>query len=40
MNVAPPEVLPANCEASAGRYSRLLAKMTGMTPAWFTLSGM
>ena len=29
-----------NWEAKAGRYSRLLAKMTGMTPAWLTLSGM
>src|SRR3954463_869161 len=30
----------SNWVASAGRYSRLEAKMTGMTPAWLTLSGM
>ena len=29
-----------NCAAIAGRYSSDEAKMTGMTPAWFTFSGM
>ena len=29
-----------NCEYSAGRYIRLEAKITGMMPAWLTLSGM
>ena len=28
--------LPSSC----GRYSSELAKMTGMTPAWLTFSGM
>ena len=28
-----------NCTSSSGRYSSEVAKMTGMTPAWFTFSG-
>ena len=32
--------LPNSETASSGRYSRLDAKMTGMTPAWFTFIGM
>ena len=27
-------------DSSTGMYSRLEAKMIGMTPAWLTLSGM
>src|SRR3954470_7974327 len=41
MNTTQPLVdVPWNCATSAGRYSRDDAKMTGMTPAWFTLIGM
>ena len=31
---------PNSWAASCGMYSSDEAKMTGMTPAWFTLSGM
>src|SRR6476646_7423221 len=41
MKTDQPEVLLAlNCVAMAGRYSSEDAKITGMTPAWLTLSGM
>ena len=32
--------LPKSDTASSGMYSRLEAKITGMTPAWFTFIGM
>ena len=32
--------LPNSETPSCGRYSRLEAKMTGITPAWFTFIGM
>ena len=33
-------LLPNSETASCGMYSRLEAKMTGMTPAWLTFIGM
>jgi hypothetical protein len=32
--------MPADLREQPGRYSSDEAKMTGMTPAWLTLSGM
>ena len=43
IQIAQPVGLPfceLNWAASAGMYSRLLAKITGITPAWLTFSGM
>ncbi len=34
------ELFPNSWDASCGMYSSDDAKMTGMTPAWFTLSGI
>ncbi|MOA26667.1 hypothetical protein D3C78_1474790 [compost metagenome] len=40
LSTSPALVWPRNCEMVAGKISSELAKMSGMTPPWFTRSGM